>query len=247
MRWIYIGLIATLTTVRAEAQTPVAASDGGTIIQAAATGISIEPADKAIVTFTLRKAGATNLEARRNVRALAEQLTAECMAFGIPKKNIEVSDLSSRIGFTGGVDFAALQESMGQAAPAMTRPIMATAWVKLTVMDLALLPKLRKRADQDEALVTSGPVFLLSDDRRARNEAIADGVRKARLDADAYAAALGMRVTRVVSAGDQAADSVLPFPSYDKMIEGLSGRSDVADGMVRTTVNVAVKVAVEAR
>jgi uncharacterized protein YggE len=89
--------------------------------------------------------------------------------------------------------------------------------------------------------------FSLGDDRRARNAAIADGIRKARLDADAYAAALGLRVSRVISANDQAAQSAFSFPDYDKVFERFTGQSDVKSGMVRTSTNVVVKVGLKQR
>ncbi len=138
-------------------------------------------------------------------------------------------------------------ESANQAAPAPKRPFYATGSLEVTISDLGLLPKLRQYIDQKDAVVMENPAFSVSDERSVRNAAIRDGIAKARLDADAYAAALGMRVARVVSAKDQAAQSSFFFPDYNKMLEKITGATDVKSGMVRTSSSVIVEFALTPR
>ncbi len=250
MRRICTGLAAILLAAHGEhgsAQTPPAQQADVIVVEAAATGVSIDPADKATVMIGLRKAGATSLEARTSVRAFADQLTGELVTLGIAKQNIDFEEAASRMGFIGNETIAAVMQDAGAGTPAVKRPVWAIATLKLTVSDLSLLPRLRLLIDQKDAVVMESPVFSLNDDRRARNAAIADGVRKARLDADAYAAALGMRVGRIISANDQPAQSSSSFPDYDRMIERFTGQSDVKSGMVRTTRDVVVKAELKQR
>jgi len=247
MRWIYVVLVASVMLVRSDyvlAQKPTIQTEEVTV-EAVATGVSIDPADKATVTLNLRKSGATNLEARTNVRLFANQVTNELIALGIPKQNIDFEEPTNRLGFIGNEAMSAIMQDAGKEALPAKRQVSAAASLKLTISDLSLLARLRDFIDQNDAVIMENPTFSLSDDRSARNAAIADGVRKARLDTDAYAAALGMRVGRVISAYDQAAQSTFSFPDYDKMVERFTGRSDVKSGMVRTSANVIVKVGLQ--
>jgi len=251
MRWFVMGIAATIFIADAEclvaAETSPALRDDEIAVEVAATGVSILPADKATVTLNLRKTGATNREARANVRALADQLTAELIQFGLPKQSVDFEEPTNRLGFVGNEAVSEMMESMGQASPTPKRPVSASASLKLTISDLALLPKLRGLIDQKDAVVMENPAFSLSDDRRARNAAINDATSKARLDADAYAAALGMRVRRVIRAKDQAAQATLLFPEYEKMFERFTGQSDVKSGMVKTSVRVILEFALTPR
>lgn len=243
MRWVYIGLAASLLMARSETQALAASQNEPTIIQAAATGISIDPADQASITLNLRQSAATELEARAKLRAFTEQVTAELSALGVPKRVISFEESTSILGYVR-VQGSAL-EGKGRNPSTETRPVSAAASLKLTNFDPALLPKLRPYLDQKGDVVPGKPEFSLSDSRKARNAAIADGIKQARLDADAYAAALGTMVTRVISAGDQAAQSSILLS--DQLIEKLYAQSNVRSGMVKTSVNVIVRVAVEPR
>ncbi len=243
MRSVYIGLAASLLVARSETQALAASQNEPTIIQAAATGTSMDPADQASITLNLRQSATTDLEARAKLRAFTEQVTAELSALGFPKRVISFEESTSILGYVRTESFAL--EGKGRDASAVKRPVSAGASLKLTNFDPALLSKLRPYLDQKGDVVTGKPEFSLSNIRKARTAAITDGIKQARLDADAYAAALGTRVTHVISAGDQVAQSSFPLP--DELLDRLSGRSNVISGMVKTSVNVIVKVAVEPR
>jgi uncharacterized protein YggE len=216
-------------------------------VEVVATGVSVLPADKATVTLNLRKTRATNREARDNVRRLADQLTAELVQLGLSRQSINFEEPTNRPGFIGNEAVSEMMEGMGQATSARKTPASANASLELTISEMGLLPRLRDLIDQRDAVVMENPAFSLSDDRRARNAAIHDGTGKARLDADAYASALGMRVRRVVRAKDQAAQPSLLFPDYDKMVDKFIGQSDVKAGMVKTSVRVIVEFALAPR
>lgn len=250
MRWVIIATAATMFLSDAKvlaAETSTALGAKEIPIEMAATGAAFLPADKATVVLSLRKTGATNREARANVRAFADQLTSELVALGISKASIDLQEPTNRLGFVGNEAVAEMMESMGQASTAPKRPVSATASLELTISDLALLPRLRGLIDQKDAIVMENPAYSLSDDRRGRNAAINDAIAKARLDADAYAAALGMKVDRVIGAKDQAAQASMFFPEYEKMFERFTGQSDVKSGMVKTSARVIVEFALSPR
>ena len=251
MRWVVIGIAASLFVADASClamDTSPSLQANEIPIEMAATGVSILPADKATVTLNLRKTGATNREARASVRAFADQLTTELVNLGIPKQNIDLEEPTNRFGFVGNEAVsAAIMEDMGPAPPPIKRPVSASASLELTISDLAMLPRLRGLIDEKDAVVMENPALSLRDDRRARNAAIQDAIAKARADADAYAAALGMKVVRVIGARDQVAQSTLTFPDYEKMFERFAGGSDVKSGMVKTSARVIVEFALTPR
>jgi uncharacterized protein YggE len=250
MRWVIIAMAATMFVADANvlaAETSTALSTNEIAIEMASTGVAVLPADKATVVLTLRKTGATNREARASVRAFADQLTSELVALGLSKASIDFEEPTNRLGFVGNEAVTEMMESMGQVSPPPKRPVSASASLEITISDLAFLPKLRDFIDRKDAVVMENPSYSLSDDRRARNAAINDAISKARLDADAYAAALGMRVDRVIGAKDQAAQSNFFFPDYEKMFERFGGQSEIKSGMVKTSARVIVEFALTRR
>ncbi|WP_294121266.1 SIMPL domain-containing protein [Sphingomonas sp.] len=251
MRWVLLGIAASIFIANTEcfaAEIPPTIRAGEIAIEIAATGASMAPADRATVTLNLRKSGPTNAEARANVRALADQLTTELVALGLPRQSIDLEEPTNRFGFIDNeAASAAILEDIGQVAPTVKRPVSASASLELTITDLAFLPKLRGLIDQRDAVVMQNPAFSLINDRQNRNAAIGDAMSKARMDADAYAAALGMKVVRVIGARDQAAQNTFMFPEYDKMIERFTGLSEVKSGLVKTSIRAIVEFALAPR
>jgi uncharacterized protein YggE len=100
--------------------------------------------------------------------------------------------------------------------------------------------------DQKDAVTLESPLFELSDNRAARSAAIADAIQKARLDADAYAAALGMRVSRLTRVKDQNAQAS-PFGNYAELVEKMVQQKSGPRGKVETDVNVVIEFALAPR
>ncbi len=77
MRRFYVAVAASLFAMSSgsfAAQTSGAIRNKEVLVQTAATGVSVVQADRATVTLNLHKTGATNQEARANVRSFANQL-----------------------------------------------------------------------------------------------------------------------------------------------------------------------------
>jgi uncharacterized protein YggE len=92
------------------------------------------------------------------------------------------------------------------------------------------------------------PDYELADDRAARRAAKADALAKAKEEADAYAAMLGMRVSRLLRVGERgAADMTDPSEilAYVKAARAGGGVTD--ERKVETTVRLAVDYALVPR
>ncbi len=217
-------------------RTPLA--PGEVELTVASKGASVYPADKATTTFNLRCPGATIEEATAKVNAVADGLTKELVARGIPRQNIVVDEPSARLGFVGNEAITAdLPPEMQQAIA--KQPRYATLTVKVVVTDMSLLRGLREVTAKNGLVSLENTDYELNDDRAARRSAIADAVRRANADAEAYASSLGLRVARTIRVTDQAANPSI-MGNYSELMERMILRKNVASGKVETSVNVAV-------
>ena len=243
MRWIYASLavISLLAGAETQAAKPSRAVHGDEVtVSAAATGVSVVPADKATVNFVLTKSGPDQQKARDAVRALATEITGELVALGLSRGDIDLQESSRGAGFVGNEQAQGVT-TVNDYLKMMKGPRSASASLLVTISDLRLLPKLRQFIDEKCARVMDEPAFTLTNDRRARDTAIGDGMTKARQDAEAYAAALGMRVGRVISVSSPTGDNPFSIADYARMVERLTGKPEVRSGMVRTSVDMVVK------
>jgi uncharacterized protein YggE len=102
----------------------------------------------------------------------------------------------------GAADAAMAGAAAAAAAMPMDMPPprrVATQTVMVTVSDLAKLEAVQAAIpiDEEYSYRNLQPFFSTSDPKAAHSRAIADALAKARAEADAYAAALGMRVVRI--------------------------------------------------
>lgn len=203
----------------------------------ASKGQSIFPADRAVMTLNLRCPGATTAEAQVQVRQVAGSLTNQLLALGIARDDITVDEPVSRVGFVGN---EAIDEMAGELPSAEAKPTRyASLSLKVVINDLSQLPRVKGMLTQKNALFRESPAYELKNDKVARRVAIADAIGKARTDADAYAAALNMRIARIAGVTDQAAQPSM-MGSYAEMIEQMISQKSAGNGKVETTVSVAV-------
>jgi hypothetical protein len=87
------------------------------------------------------------------------------------------------------------------AAPGCDPEVVRSRTLMVTVDDLTKLPAIAKLSSEDYYLQTKG-TFFHRDEPAAHTAAIAEAIAKARADAEVYAAAMGMRVVRIVRVGN---------------------------------------------
>jgi uncharacterized protein YggE len=233
--FLLLGLVQAPSELGAVAK-PVTIS-GEVPLEVAAKGVSILPADKATIVLNLTCTAETSAEAKRLVRDRADGLVRELVLAGVPAGNISVDD-SSRVGFIGN---EAMEAAMNAAQPSVTKP-KRSAYLAVTVTfgDLSLLARVQGLLDHKDAVTLESPLYELSDSRAAKRAAIADAVRKARDDADAYAASLGMRVSRLAQIRDQSAQAS-PFGDSAELLERMVQQKGASKGKVETDVRIAVE------
>jgi uncharacterized protein len=120
----------------------------------------------------------------------------------------------------------------------------ASNTVEITTDDLANLGKLIDAGTQAGANNVRGIEFLLKDEGPVRAQALKEAAQKARSSAEAMAAALGVRVVRVLSAEEGAGQVIRP------MMHAMAARAqaevtpiEAGDIQVQATVTVTLEVA----
>ena len=232
---LFLVLGLAQATAQAPATAPIVAS-GEIPLEVAAKGVSAMPADKASMVLNLTCSAETSAEAKKLVRDRADGLVRELVAAGVPRANISVDDFR-RTGFVGNEVLVAAMNAAQANAPKPKRS--AYLAITVTFTDFALLARVRDLLDQKDAVSLESPLYELSDSRAARRAAIADAVRKAREDADAYAASLGMRVSRLTEIRDQSAQAS-PFGDSAEVFEKMMRQQTASKDKVETDVRVAV-------
>lgn len=213
------------------------------------------PADTAVVPLQLVGRGATEAAAKADLAKKEKELYAGLAKLGIPRAKIEpVSDNEPQYAT---VIEATYPEACAGAAAAAMRMKLASEPVQtvpapvivpigaeigcnpevtksrtfmVTVEDLSKLPAVAKLVKEDYYTITLGRYYA-RDPKAAHTAAVGEAIAKAREEAEAYAAAMGYRVVRMVHAGN--AKAKLNWPDLFMLgggivadIGGMGGEDD---------------------
>jgi len=238
---LVVALAAWSPAPEASAPLPAASTAASQIGEVAITttgrGKSSVPAERASMVLNLRCAGQSQAEAQTSLDTATAALIHDLLAIGVPRKSIVEGEQLGSLGFIGNEAFSEELPPEVQQQIAK-RPRYATTAVTVVLDDLALLPKVQQLLRGRGAVTLERPDYELRDDRAARQLAIADAIRRARAEAQAYAASVGMRVDRLTGIRDlSAAPSV--FGGYPEMMKQLSERRGAKKLVVETEVDVA--------
>jgi uncharacterized protein YggE len=218
-------------------------------LEIAAKGETVSRADKATLQINLRCTGATLAEARAQVRSTADKIVTELVRRGVPRANIVADAPTNQTAFvvSEAVDQIAAAAYDPKPANPQSKPQRSASMViSIKLTDVSLLSRIRTYFEEIDAAVLQNPSYELSDDRSARNAAIADAMRNARLDAESYAASANMRVARILAIRDRAAQPSV-FPNYEEMIERFANLKGESQPEVKTTASVVVEFALVPR
>lgn len=122
--------------------------------------------------------------------------------------------------------------------------------VKVRVDDLALAGEVIDAAIKAGANNVSGISFELKDDRDARNQALREAAQKSRADADALAAALGLRITGVMESTTGAPAVIPVWRSYEVMASAAPAAAEptpVEPGQISVGADITVIYRAEPR
>lgn len=202
MRTIFAAAVlavSTCTTAAAAAE-PIAAAPqlapGEVLLSVNGLGNVRSPATLATVSGTAEARGPNEAEVRQALQAKLRQMTAAARAAGATDEDIRVSDETISemddvlTGLPDDPDAAALR----------ARRFFAQATVVVRLRNVGRAQALQARYGGFSSFGNAGrgPVYELVDESGPRRAARAQAIANARADAESYAAAVGMRIVRVL-------------------------------------------------
>jgi hypothetical protein len=164
------------------------------LLELQVTGISRLPGDVATVAVPVTRTGSTAAEARAALASETDRIAAAARKSGLAAADIRVSPREDpRIAFVSEPDPLMVAEG----ANSLPKRHSASAFVQITLRDLGRYESLRRSIETAQTAVPL-PVYGLADPDRGKREARADAIRRARAEAEDYAASIGMRVGRFI-------------------------------------------------
>lgn len=183
-------LFASGLAMTASAQSPQTANDGTLLSVTADASASRAPDIATLSSGVVTQA----TDANGAMRANAEQMTkvmAAIKAAGIAERDVQ----------TAGISLYPQYRYAENQPPAITG-YQASNTVNVKVRDLSKLGKVLDALVASGANQINGPTFEIDEPEAAYDEARRSALKKAQARAEMYAAALGLRVRRIVSIGE---------------------------------------------
>lgn len=178
---------------------PITLAPGEVLIQVEATGESRNRPDVMSIDAGVVTTGRTAKAALDANAVLANRLLDAVRAQGVAPRDVQTEELSVRPQFDKTDEERANEESRS----ARIVGYIATNSVALTLRDLGKAPDIVNALFEAGANNVRGPDFSLSDPAPAQRGARRAAVAAARTQADEYASALGMRVSRVLRVSER--------------------------------------------
>jgi uncharacterized protein YggE len=176
---------------------------GEVLAEMSAIGMVTTRADRATLTFTVSASGVDEAAARAGIEGTIRELRGALRGLGVAEADIAMQPLVIGAGDPAGT-MADMMDTNAMVADAdvnMTAgvpEISAGAETMVTIRDLNRVEAIQGALIQRGIFAVGGASYVLNDDSGPRREARVRALAKARADAETYAAALNMRVVRVV-------------------------------------------------
>ena len=158
------------------------------------------PATLATVTGTADARAATEAEARQALDAKIREMTAAARAAGASTADIRVTP--ETVAEMDEMSADVLESDPAEAASAQVRRFYARATVVVRLRNVERAQALHAGFGSYSRSMgyfgSGGPVYELVDESAPRRAARAQAIANARADAESYAAALNMRIVRVL-------------------------------------------------
>ncbi len=219
MRAGLLSLLATTlivaTPLAAQNVNPVALAPGEVLAQSAGVGQVRSRPEVARFRLTITARADNAADARSACTAALRDLQTQLQSLGVPDAAITVLPPgTTQMGFVGNeayFDNEAPNPGGAAALLAMTQQRkIATISAQIELTDMNRLTAVRQLLLDREDVTAQPPTLSLRDDTAVRRAAVAQAIAKAKEEADAYSAALGLRVSRVVRVFNPAATAEQP-------------------------------------
>ena len=226
-----LALGTTTMTAHAQNAAAYAVPTDGTLLSVSASAESSRVPDVATISAgVVTQAVDGNAAMRQNAEQMAKVMAA-IKAAGIAEKDIQ----------TSGINLSPQYRYVENEAPKITG-FQASNTVNLKVRDIARLGKVLDALAAQGSNQINGPSFEVDKPDEAYDEARLAALKKARARADTYAAALGLKVRRIVSISEGGASFPRPMPMMMAMAaDGMRAKeTSVSPGESTLSVNLDV-------
>lgn len=213
-----------------QAATGYAMPADGTLLSIATTADATRVPDVATIsTGVVTQAADANAAMRANAVQM-DKVMAALRGAGIAERDIQTSGISLNP-----------QYRYAENQPPTITGYQASNTVNVKVRDLARLGKVLDTLAAQGANQINGPSFEVDKPDAAYDEARLGALKKAQARADTYAAALGMKVRRIVSISEGGASFPRPMPMMRAMAsDGFAKETSVSPGEASLSVSIDV-------
>jgi uncharacterized protein YggE len=228
MRWIVIGLtmaLAASAPLAATAQPPVTTQPlarGEVLLEVNALGLVTTRADRATMTFTVGGTAPDQAAARAEAERELRELRALLHGMGVTEADIHAQPITSyendAMATMNAMDMAVDMNATMTDETTMTVPAGASATVEIVIRNVDNVPAIQSALAQRGYVMLGAATYAVTDDTRARGQARAQALQKARADAEAYAASLNMRVARVVRVTERLGLDLLSMAASESQV-----------------------------
>jgi len=196
------------------------------------TGKASARPDLATVTFSVDTRGADQSEAQRKNTEVMNTLMSQMRAIGIEEKDMQTTYYNVWQDSVWNPDTQTYDLS----------DWVASSSVEVKVRNIDLVSQVLVTAGENGATNISGPNFTLDDNTAAkdaaRDEAIADAMKKARLLAEK----LNLKIESVIGYSEYSPDYYPPVPYYGYAADEMAAASlpEISEGETEVTLNVSI-------
>ncbi len=230
---------------------PLAANE--VLLEVASKGSARARADRAQVVVNATGRGATDAQSAAALEGALERVRQAAAAAGIAPADIgsvRANSMAALMGMAGSATTAPtidIPEDMeGQAEDSAEPVVTKSRAIQITVRDLSQLAPLRTRLEAlDVGSVDA--YYGLSENAPARQEARAAGLAQARAQAEGYAAAMGMRIIRVVRVSERISADGMGVEAYRSLMEMFLSAAGADNEYVEASVDLSVDFALAPR
>ncbi|MBX3561819.1 MAG: SIMPL domain-containing protein [Sphingomonas sp.] len=235
-------------SLRAQPVSAAPLAPGEVLLEMSVTGTSRVRAESARILVTVNARGASPVEARTAVEAMVQQVVGIAESAGVAAADIRPARRSGPVGFVGNEAFPDDETQLAMiAAQAQQGRNFASRVLEVVIRAPERADRVRAALEEAGVGMVSAPIYRADDEGAARRAARADALAKARADAEAYAASIGMRVARIVRISERMGAEGVGWTVFATMMRQAAGNEAVEGSEVETQVHLAVDFALAAR
>lgn len=223
------------------------------LLELSANGTVTTRADLVTVQVQINGGGATEEEARRAAEAQVARVTQVARSAGVAAADVEAGEITTMpVMDMMTADMNAMVMTENSMDMGMTEDLTVTnmamgeltanaaVMVEIRLRNVDRLEALNRALDEAGIMAVPMPVYSLADPAAPRRAARAQALAAARADAEAYAAALGLRVVRVARVSERVGTDFFSMMMNESMMRRSMNGGAQNEPDIQTTMIVGV-------